>query len=622
MIVYWGSQSGRAEKLAASFARECTARYGLRAATVDLDDHDHEHLSEVPSSKLVVFIVSTFGEGDPTDNSYRFCSTLKTLRDAGNPSLLKDLRYAAFGLGNKNYKHYNRIVDLVDEMLVALGAQRLGTVGRADEAKGGMATEEDFLEWKESMLDTVRVKFGVEERQAIYSPELDIVPAKNAPDANSLPHEDAQNYRNPTLAAPLVVGRELTSGTDRRCLHLEFDVSANRKMKYQTGDHLVVWPHNSVTEVERLYRLLGLTETERQEAIEIRSQSNGNTATSFPSPTTKATLLRHYLDISGPVSRDVLRLLAGFCPTPTAHEFITTLAKDKDKFNTLVSTRCLTLGKVMQLAAGEVVWTKLPFTFLLECLGKLQPRYYSIASSPSVSPLQPAITLVITTRTSDPTPSDPNTQFSRFYGVASNYLLAVRRRHDGNNEEKSEQQQPPKYEITNNQVLVQIRRSTFKLPANPQRPIIMIGAGTGIAPFRAFVQERAILATRGIPVGPTLLFFGCRSPTEDYLYQEEWRDHAKKLPGLEIINAFSRLDKNNKIYVQDRLVQNKEKVMELLNQDASVYICGSADMARGVRSALMEVLMDMKGWTQEQAERHIMGEMKRARRLQEDVWSS
>lgn len=98
-MVYWGSQSGRAERLAACLARECTARLGLRVAVADLDDHDHEHLSEVPSSKLIVFVVSTFGEGDPTDNSFTFCSVLKALRARGNTQLLKHLRYAAFGIG-------------------------------------------------------------------------------------------------------------------------------------------------------------------------------------------------------------------------------------------------------------------------------------------------------------------------------------------------------------------------------------------------------------------------------------------------------------------------------------------------------------------------------------------
>ncbi|KAF7115492.1 hypothetical protein CNMCM5793_002450 [Aspergillus hiratsukae] len=608
-MVYWGSQSGRAERLAASFARECSARLGLRAAVADLDDHDHEHLVEVHSPKLVVFVVSTFGEGDPTDNASTFCSVLKALRDTDNRQLLKDLQYAAFGLGNRNYRHYNKIVDLVDRTLQDLGATRVGTVGKADEAKGGTATDEDFLEWKESMLERLGEMFGVEERPMVYSPQLNIVPAD--PKTNAIVTREAMSN---ILPAPLVIARTLTNSVDRTCLHLELDLSGNRSMKYQTGDHLLVWPQNSVAETQRLCQLVGLSEGDRTQPVEIKSRIQGK-STGFPSPTTKETILRHYLDISGPVSRDVLRQLAAFSPTKAAQEYLLALAKDKAKFETTVSLKLLSLGKVMQLAAGDKVWNQLPFTFLLECLGKLQPRYYSIASSPSVSPFQPAITLAITRKFLE----DP-AQSAHFHGVASNYLLAVKRRQESNSNQQQPLDEGPDYGTTDSQVLVQIRRSTFKLPANPQRPIVMIAAGTGVAPFRAFVQERAALASRGVPVGEAVLLFGCRSPTEDYLYADEWRHHAARLPGFEVINAFSRYGER-KVYVQDKVLEVKDKIAGLLDKDAAVYICGSADMAKEVRRALMKVLMATRSWTEQEAEQYVMGEMKKAKRLQEDVWS-
>lgn len=618
-MVYWGSQSGRAERLAARLARECTARLGLRVAMADLDDHDHQHLSEVPSSKLIVFVVSTFGEGDPTDNSVAFCSVLKALRATGNTQLLTHLRYTAFGLGNRNYRHYNKIVDLVDTTLQELGARRVGTVGKADEAKGGTATDEDFLEWSNSMLESSGEMFGVEKRPMVYSPELDVVAAD--PKTEVILAREAQSNIN--IPAAMVAARVLTNGLDRRCFHLKFDLSSNRSIKYQTGDHLLIWPHNSVSDVRVLCRLLGLGEIERTRPVEIKSRLyGGNYSTAFPSPTTKETVLRHYLDISGPVSRDVLRQLAAFSPTPAAGEYLLALAKDKEKFHTTVSLGHLSFADVMQLAAGDQVWNQLPFTFLLECLGKLQPRYYSIASSPSVSPFQPAITLAITRKALCASSCGAHLQRSHFHGVASNYLLAVKRSQKPNGSSNSQEplDEGPDYGIINNQVLVQIRRSTFKLPANPQRPIVMIAAGTGVAPFRAFVQERAAMAARGLPVGGSLLLFGCRSPTEDYLYEHEWRDHVATLPGFEVISAFSRYGEK-KVYVQDKLLEVKDRIAGLLEKDAAVYICGSADMAREVRRALMKVVMEMRNWTEEEAERYVMEDMKKAKRLQEDVWS-
>jgi NADPH-ferrihemoprotein reductase len=618
-MVYWGSQSGRAERLAAGLARECTARLGLRVAIADLDDHDHKHLREMPSSKLIVFVVSTFGEGDPTDNSVAFCSVLKALRATGNTQLLTHLRYAAFGLGNRNYRYYNKIVDLVDTTLQELGARRIGTVGKADEAKGGAATDEDFLEWSNSMLQSLGEMFGVEKRPMVYSPELDVVAADPKTEV-TLAREAQPNINIP---AAMVAARVLTNGLDRRCFHLEFDLSSNRSMKYQTGDHLLVWPHNSVSDVRGLCRLLGLGEMERTQPVKIESRlQGGNYAASFPTPTTKETILRHYLDISGPVPRDVLRQLATFSPLPAAGEYLLALAKDKERFHTTVSLAHLSLANVMQLAAGDQVWNQLPFTFLLECLGKLQPRYYSIASSPSVSPFQPAITLAITRKVLGASRCGARLQRPHFHGVASNYLLAVKRSQKSNGNSNSQQplDEGPDYGIINNHVLVQIRRSTFKLPGNPKRPIVMIASGTGVAPFRAFVQERAAMAARGLAVGGSLLLFGCRSPTEDYLYDHEWRDQVATLPGFEVINAFSRYG-GKKVYVQDKLLEVKERIAGLLEKDATVYICGRADMAREVRRALMQVVMEMRNWTEEEAERYVMEDMKNAKRLQEDVWS-
>ncbi|GFF24925.1 NADPH--cytochrome P450 reductase [Aspergillus udagawae] len=609
LVVFWGSQSGRAERLAASFARDCTGRFGLRVAAADLDDYDPQHLTELPSTKLVVFIVSTFGEGDPTDNAVKFFSLLKALRDAGNPALLKNLRYAAFGLGNRNYKHYNKMVDVVDQTLKALGAKNVVTVGKADEAEGPTATDEHFLEWSSSAAETIGRMFGVEEQEVSYAPEFSIIRIDATADKDNTAKASPINPRSAALAASLTIARDLTNSPDRQCLHVEFDLSSRRSIKYQAGDHLLVWPQNSVDEVERLCRLLGLSEEERNETVDIRPRVQGKSP-GFPSPTTRKAILHHHLDISGPVSRDALRLLVEFAPTRTAQEFLSSLAKDPIKFRTLVSSSFLSLGKVMQLACDDRTWDKLPFSFLLDCLGKLKPRYYSIATSPTVSPLQPAITLAITRKT-----SDPDAQFSRFYGVASNYLLAVSR-----NLGQQRITDGPNYGVNDNKVLVQIGRSTFKLPRNPLRPIIMIAAGTGIAPFRAFVQERASIAARGLAVGPALLLFGCRSPTEDFLYSEEWAGYARRLPGFEFINAFSRHDER-KVYVQDKLMDEKEKIAALLEQDAVLYVCGSADMARGVRRALIRLFVEMKGWPEEQAERHVMGEMKKTKQLLEDIWS-
>lgn len=589
----------------------------MKATAADLDDYDHIFLTQVPSSKLLVFIISTFGEGDPTDNSYRFCTTLAALHDGGNKEACHQLQYAAFGLGNRNYKHYNRIIDIVDDTLQSLGAHRLLGVGRADEAKGGMSTDEDFMEWKESALECIRQKFGVEATPMVYQPALEIIPTEADHSQLHLGEQPAHHLHGRTkadtrpFAAPIVTMRDLaTSDPLRRCVHLEVDLTGART-KYQTGDHLAVWPVNCDDEVERLCRLLGLSEADRTAAVEIRPTETA----SLPTPTTRETILRHYLEISGPVSRDLLGLLVNYCPTPEASQVLTALYKNKETFQKHVSSRCLTVGKVMEMAGGvDALWDQVPFSLLVETLGKLQPRFYSIASSPSVSPNQPAITVSTTVKIIDAN--------CRFYGLASHYLLAATQR--GHEQRAMGKEAAPRYQLSSGgKILVQLRRSTFKLPASTTRPIIMVGAGTGIAPFRAFVQERAAIAARALPVGPMLLLFGCRSPSEDFLYSDEWAKYQTQCPNFRVEPVFSRYpDGGEKRYVQDRLMEVKDLVAELLEQGAAFYICGSAEMARNVRESLVQIVAEWKAWDETQAERYIMGYLKRARLLQEDVWSN
>ncbi|KAF5017386.1 hypothetical protein F66182_10688, partial [Fusarium sp. NRRL 66182] len=235
LVVFWGSQSGHAERLTASFARDCTGRFGLRVAAADLDDYDPQHLTELPSTKLVVFIVSTFGEGDPTDNAVKFFSLLKALRDAGKPELLKNLRYAAFGLGNRNYTHYNRMVDVIDQTLKALGAKNVVTVGKANEAEGPTATDEHFLEWSSSAAEKIGRLFGVEEQEVSYAPEFSIIRTDETADKDKTAIASPINPRSAALAASLTIARDLTHSPDRQCLHVEFDLSSRRSMKYQAG---------------------------------------------------------------------------------------------------------------------------------------------------------------------------------------------------------------------------------------------------------------------------------------------------------------------------------------------------------------------------------------------------
>lgn len=148
----------------------------------------------------------------------------------------------------------------------------------------------------------------------------------------------------------------------------------------------------------------------------------------------------------------------------------------------------------------------------------------------------------------------------------------------------------------------------------------MVAAGTGIAPFRGFIQERARMQQVGKACGKMILYFGCRSPEEDYIYREELAQLQAVLKDqLSIVTAFSRYE-DRKVYVQERILEDNERISEMLTEaNANLYICGSAAMAREVNNTISSIIQDAKGWTFEDI-RNWSETKKKTRKFQEDVW--
>jgi NADPH-ferrihemoprotein reductase len=269
-------------------------------------------------------------------------------------------------------------------------------------------------------------------------------------------------------------------------------------------------------------------------------------------------------------------------------------------------------------AVSPEPWGAVPFSCLVEGLNKLQPRYYSISSSSLVQPEKISITAVVE---SVRIPGAGHV----VKGVTTNYLLALKQKQNGDPDPSPHGLTyaitGPRNKYDGIHVPVHVRHSNFKLPSNPSKPIIMVGPGTGVAPFRGFVQERAEQAKRGEEVGHTVLFYGCRKSTEDWLYKDEWEMYKKALGDkLTIFNAFSREGKE-KVYVQHLIKQNAKLVNELLQQKANFYVCGDAShMAREVNEVLAQIIAQERGIDEKKAEQ-IVKSMRSSGVYQEDVWS-
>lgn len=285
---------------------------------------------------------------------------------------------------------------------------------------------------------------------------------------------------------------------DRNCVHVEFNTEGSG-ITYQHGDHVGIWPTNAEVDVDRLLLALGLYD-KKDKVINIDSLDPALAKVPFPVPTTYATVLRHYIDISALAGRQMLGTFAKFAPTPEAEATLKEWNTDKEVFHKIIANGCLKPGEVLQLAAGNDIravptpenttaWP-IPFDMIVSSIPRLQPRYYSISSSPKLHPNSIHVTCVVLKYHSEPN-SHVNERW--VYGVGSNFLLNLK--YASNGEEAPIIAQSgvanaliPTYAIEGPRgaykeehiykAPIHVRRSTFRLPTNPKSPVIMIGPGT------------------------------------------------------------------------------------------------------------------------------------------------
>lgn len=529
-IIFYGSQTGTAEDYASRLAKEGKSRFGLETMVADLEDYDFENLDTVPEDKVAMFVLATYGEGEPTDNAVDFYEFIYNNEDVtfskGEDPALENLKYVAFGLGNNTYEHYNSMVRNVDKALSKLGACRIGEAGEGDDGAGTM--EEDFLAWKEPMWTALVEKMGLEEREAVYEPIFSITTKegidKDSADVylgepNKMHLEGTSkgpyNAHNPYIA-PIVESKELFTAEKRNCLHLEVDISGSN-LSYQTGDHIAVWPTNANSEVDRFLKVAGLGDR-RHEVISVKAL-DPTAKVPFPTPTTYEAVARYHMEICAAVSRQFVATLAAFAPDEASKAEMTKLGSDKEYFSEKCSQLYYNIAMLLESVGGGKTWDAIPFSAFIEGLHKIQPRYYSISSSSFVQKNKISITAVVESM------EVPGRE-DALKGVTTNYLLALKQKQHGEPHPEPHglnyEIQGPRNKYDGIHVPVHVRHSNFKLPSDPSKPIIMVGPGSGVAPFRGFVQERAAQAKAGEKVGKTILFFGCRRQDEDFLYKNEW----------------------------------------------------------------------------------------------------
>ncbi|KAI9151118.1 hypothetical protein H9P43_009733 [Blastocladiella emersonii ATCC 22665] len=634
IVFLYGSQTGTAEDFATRLAKDGN-KYGLQCVAADPEDFEPEDLAKIPRDKLVVFVVATYGEGEPTDNAVSLHEYLMNAAEEhaggdaddaeGKP--LHGLRYAVFGLGNKTYEQFNATARNVDKWCTALGATRIAPRGEGDDDDN---LEEDFVQWRDEFWKEAAKHFKIDLASAAAAAaasglstrsfSLTEGPAVEAAAAHVYrgelgdPKLTTFDAKNPFYAKVLRT-RELFSGKDpgRNCIHMEFELAGSR-LSYQPGDHLAVWPENAAAEVEALARALGIADKLDTVFALTATDPAARKKHPFPCPTTYRAALTHYLDIAVPPKAHVVQSWLPYLDAAKPEEaasraFYARLAESKDAFQADVTDRHATVAEL--LIAHPV--PNLPLDVALESFTRIQPRYYSISSSPRYVGSNTIVHITATVL-----------RYEAAKGGKQVHGLATRNLFDVHAQLAANPGAAVKLPVT-------IRHAAFKLPRQNATPVIMIGPGTGVAPFRGFIQDRCAAAKRlaasapsgTVPpaMGPALLFFGCRHQAHDYLYADEWETYMDEGGLTEIVTAFSR-DGPNKVYVQHKLAEYADELWDLLGKrGAHVYVCGDAkNMARDVQAFFVDLATTRGGLPEEKAARFVKDLRNKGRYL-EDVWS-
>lgn len=582
LLVLYGSNLGTAEGLAGEIARDGLRR-GFRARTAPLDAMAAEPL---PTEGALVVVTASYN-GRPPDNAVAFCARLEAPPADG---AFGGVRFCVFGCGNRDWAGtYQAIPQLVDRALEAGGARRFYERGEGD-ARDDF--DGQFRAWYgpfwEALASACGLGSGVSAGPAAAVPrvEAEVVPTPLAVAARA-------SFQAVALAVRSRRELQRQDGprpSARSTVHLEIALPPG--MTYRTGDHLGVLPRNGAATALRVLRRYGL-----DAGAYVRLRAAGDVPAHLPlgAPVPLLDLLVNVVELQDVATRAQIEALAACAAVPEERAALRALAGTGPEESARYREAVLAQRRSVLDLLEEYPSCTPPLGQLLAMLPPLRPRYYSISSSPQASgaPLTCSITVGVV---EGPARSGRGV----FHGVCSTHLAT---REPGAS------------------VMAFVRSPTqpFHPPADPRRPMILVGPGTGLAPFRGFLQERRAQRLAGAAVGEALLFFGCRDPEQDLLYGDELR--AFEAEGLVRLHlSYSRLPGQPREYVQERIRREGAEVCRLLRDGAAVYVCGDASrMAPEVRAAFSAAWREGSGGTEAEALAYL-AELQGSDRYLEDIW--
>ncbi|XP_055357583.1 NADPH-dependent diflavin oxidoreductase 1-like [Paramacrobiotus metropolitanus] len=588
LTILHGSQTGTATDVAKRIRRQAKSRR-FPTELYAMNDFTTERLM---TTNLIIFVASTTGQGEEPDNMKVFWRSL--LRRRLPPNSLTNLEFAVLGLGDSSYQYFNFTSKRLHKRLLRLGAVALYQLGLADD-QHELGFDGIAEPWIKGLFEALNEKFplpaGVDEAAPV-GPEpsfnvclKDALEVPNV-ECSRLPVGPPYDAENPFHASVIANDRVTAAEHFQDVRLIKMDI-AGSGFVYQPGDVMVVYPKNSLDQVEELLTLLHL---EGNQVITL-SLHDEDAALPLPcrlsNPCTIRQAATNLWDFQCVPRRSFFELLHHFAVNEREKERLKEFASPEgtDELYGYCYRPRRTAFEILQDFSDTR--TRVPLEYWFDLFPPMQPRSFSIASSPlRHQTVLHILVAVVQYKTKLQKPR---------MGLCSNYLKRVQ---------------------AGDSLDMWIKTGTMSFRAASERPVVMVGPGTGVAPFRSFIHDQAVRSHSG-----SILFFGCRNEDHDYYFREEWKELQEDGILVMMPPAFSR-DQIEKVYVQDRMKAASQLVFEAVyEQEGLFYLAGNAkQMPADVTFALKRVLCENSKMSMDDADAYIQ-QMQKDGRYQTETWS-